>query len=388
MEERIARLQESQMLEHADFLGVEFPSLYMCKSKRGMKREDSKEAYKLPHRLIEKKRRDRINECIGQLKELLPEHLKLTASPPHEPQTGFSPTLGHLEKAVVLELTLKHLTALTAVTEQQHRRIVALQSGQLRNGEQAVRATAPSDVDAFHSGFQTCAREVLQYLSRCENWTSREHRSAQLVEHLSGVCARLVPRPHAKCVPVIQRTHAGELAETDTDTDSGYGGEPERAERECCPRATAAPRVKLELGDEPPSKKLREEPAAVKAEPGGRPDMALLNTLVGLGGVPFGQHAPLCVPFYVLNPAAAAAAAAPYVPVLDKAALEKHLFPGSAFPLFYPGFPALLPGLSAALKAEQSGSEPRSPAPGALVSVPEGAHSPDPGPPLEVKSEP
>uniref|UniRef100_A0A7N5K944 Class E basic helix-loop-helix protein 40 n=1 Tax=Ailuropoda melanoleuca TaxID=9646 RepID=A0A7N5K944_AILME len=66
------------------------------KPRRGLKRgDDSKETYKLPHRLIEKKRRDRINECIAQLKDLLPEHLKLT-------------TLGHLEKAVVLELTLKH----------------------------------------------------------------------------------------------------------------------------------------------------------------------------------------------------------------------------------------------------------------------------------------
>ncbi|KAJ0069929.1 hypothetical protein NL108_016552, partial [Boleophthalmus pectinirostris] len=95
---------------------MDYPSLYMCKSKRGIKREDGgKDAYKLPHRLIEKKRRDRINECIGQLKDLLPEHLKLS-------------TLGHLEKAVVLELTLKHLNALTAVTEQQHQKILALEN--------------------------------------------------------------------------------------------------------------------------------------------------------------------------------------------------------------------------------------------------------------------
>lgn len=41
-------------------------------------------------------------------------------------------TLGHLEKAVVLELTLKHLNALTAVTEQQHQKILALQSGKVQ----------------------------------------------------------------------------------------------------------------------------------------------------------------------------------------------------------------------------------------------------------------
>lgn len=79
------------------------------------------ETYKLPHRLIEKKRRDRINECIAQLKDLLPEHLKLT-------------TLGHLEKAVVLELTLKHVKALTNLIDQQQQKIVALQSG-LQAGE-------------------------------------------------------------------------------------------------------------------------------------------------------------------------------------------------------------------------------------------------------------
>uniref|UniRef100_A0A8C6WHC0 Basic helix-loop-helix family, member e41 n=1 Tax=Neogobius melanostomus TaxID=47308 RepID=A0A8C6WHC0_9GOBI len=145
------------------------------------------------------KRRDRINECIGQLKDLLPEHLKLS-------------TLGHLEKAVVLELTLKHLNALTA------------------------------------TGFQACAKEVLQYLSQFENWTTREQRCLELINHLHKVLAQLQSgapplqhqllssgdaqqdsqKPsdgHANCVPVIQRTQGGELNENDTDTDSGYGGE-------------------------------------------------------------------------------------------------------------------------------------------------------------------
>lgn len=47
-------------------------------------------------------------------------------------------TLGHLEKAVVLELTLKHLKALTALTEQQHQKIIALQNGKSVQGGQAT----------------------------------------------------------------------------------------------------------------------------------------------------------------------------------------------------------------------------------------------------------
>lgn len=38
-------------------------------------------------------------------------------------------TLGHLEKAVVLELTLKHVKTLTSLLEQQQQKILALQNG-------------------------------------------------------------------------------------------------------------------------------------------------------------------------------------------------------------------------------------------------------------------
>lgn len=50
-----------------------------------------------------------------------------------------SQTLGHLEKAVVLELTLKHVKALTNLIEQQQQKIMALQSG-LQAGECSEQA--------------------------------------------------------------------------------------------------------------------------------------------------------------------------------------------------------------------------------------------------------
>lgn len=290
MDEGIPHLQERQLLEHRDFIGLDYPSLYMCKPKRSMKRDDSKDTYKLPHRLIEKKRRDRINECIAQLKDLLPEHLKLT-------------TLGHLEKAVVLELTLKHLKALTALTEQQHQKIIALQ-----NGERSLKSPIQSDLDAFHSGFQTCAKEVLQYLARFESWTPREPRCVQLINHLHAVATQFLPTPQlltqqvplskgtaaptaaapagsgaapcleragqkleplAHCVPVIQRTQpSSELAaaENDTDTDSGYGGEAEaRPDRE---KGKGAGASRVTIKQEPPGE---DSPAPKRMRPQPRP---------------------------------------------------------------------------------------------------------------------
>ncbi|XP_074727455.1 class E basic helix-loop-helix protein 41 [Strix uralensis] len=388
MDEGISRLPERQLLEHRDFIGLDYPSLYMCKPKRGVKRDESKETYKLPHRLIEKKRRDRINECIAQLKDLLPEHLKLT-------------TLGHLEKAVVLELTLKHLKALTALTEQQHQKIIALQ-----NGERSMKSPVQADLDAFHSGFQTCAKEVLQYLSRFESWTPREQRCAQLLGHLHSISSQFLPGPQllspppgplskgssssssssppappcapshkpegqANCVPVIQRTHAAELsAETDTDTDSGYGGDGE-ARPERGPAAAALPALAIKeepSGDEAPPPapkrpKLDRGGSPLPGPPGLaargaeaaaallRPDAALLGSLMALGaggsGAPFGQPAaaPFCLPFYFISPSAAAAYMQPF---LDKGSLEKYLYPAAPIPLLYPGIPAQAAAAAAA----------------------------------------
>ncbi|XP_061679512.1 class E basic helix-loop-helix protein 41 [Syngnathoides biaculeatus] len=362
MDEPRARLQERHFMERADFLGVDYPSLFMCKPKRGIKREDGgKDTYKLPHRLIEKKRRDRINECIGQLKDLLPEHLKLS-------------TLGHLEKAVVLELTLKHLNALTAVTEQQHQKIVALQ-----NGDLSMKSCVHTDADAFHSGFQMCAKEVLQYLSQFEHWTAQEQSSAQLIQHLHKALARvqsgsLVPQQQhdapdghkadnqANCVPVIQRTQGGDLTENDTDTDSGYGGEGGK-DKECEHNNTLqvakGVKIKQEFGDDRPAKKPKMN---WSGNGSGGADVAFVNSLMGLTGV--GQQTPICMPFYFINPSAAAS----YMPLFDKNNMEKGMYPAAAaalsspFPWLYPAqasAAAAFPGLSAHFGASSPCKDPQ-----------------------------
>ncbi|XP_013877425.1 class E basic helix-loop-helix protein 40 [Austrofundulus limnaeus] len=339
-------------MDITDMHRLDFP-IYMCKSRRGAKRGDEcKETYKLPHRLIEKKRRDRINECISQLKDLLPEHLKLT-------------TLGHLEKAVVLELTLKHMKSQNTVLEQQQQTILALQKD-LRFGDRGGDG-AESSEEIFRSGFQLCMKEVVHYLASQE--MSRDPSPSGFISHIQKVAAEMFHHPSGlrpdepalqgsekvkkpigppavsseapakNCVPVIQRTYqhgAGEQSGSDTDTDSGYGGEHDKPKalwsenyrREGDLKAPAAERtagVIKQEGDEPRVKRSRAD--SPEDEVPSVHEVAAPGSYMSFAP----NQPPFCLPFYLIPPSAAAAASAAYLPMLDKC-----WYPGGV-PVMYPG---------------------------------------------------
>ncbi|XP_030061733.1 class E basic helix-loop-helix protein 40 [Microcaecilia unicolor] len=344
--------------------GVDFSHMYQVyKPRRGMKRSDeSKEIYKLPHRLIEKKRRDRINECIAQLKDLLPEHLKLT-------------TLGHLEKAVVLELTLKHVKTLSNVLEQQQQKILTLQSG-IQSGDLPAR-NLETNQEMFRSGFQMCVQEVLKYLAKQET-EGCDVRPSQIISHLQRVASELLQggsgrkqletapklmdckekscslirtaEGHGKnCVPVIQRTFAhssGEQSGSDTDTDSGYGGEPEKSDSRQDTKLAyhmqeRIGNIKLEH-EEPPAKRSRLEPSRDDDDDDTH---FSTNDLIGSSAGFLSSHPqqpPFCFPFYLIPPSATA-----YLPML-----EKCWYPASV-PMLYPGLPTSAAALSGLMNSEK-----------------------------------
>ncbi|XP_013909686.1 PREDICTED: class E basic helix-loop-helix protein 40 isoform X2 [Thamnophis sirtalis] len=355
-------------LDGGDMSGLDFAHMYQVyKPRRGLKRgDDSKETYKLPHRLIEKKRRDRINECIAQLKDLLPEHLKLT-------------TLGHLEKAVVLELTLKHVKALTGLIEQQQQQIIALQKG--LHADELPPRSLESSQEIFRSGFQMCAKEVLQYLAKHEN--AKDLKSSQFMTHLHRMAEALqggisrkpgdatpkltdlkdkspsltkAAEAHGKnCVPVIQRTFAhssGEQSGSDTDTDSGYGGELEKSDSKSDPqyfkkdtelKYTAQERITSikQENEDPPAKRTRMDMSEDE-------DHFSSNVLGSSSSNFLGPHPhqpPLCLPFYVFPPSATA-----YLPKL-----EKCWYPAS-MPILYPSLPTSTAALSGLMNPEKMSS--------------------------------
>ncbi|KAJ1110554.1 hypothetical protein NDU88_007904 [Pleurodeles waltl] len=383
----LAKLSNPTLEKSSPVPGMDFSHMYqLYKPRRGLKRsEDSKDTYKLPHRLIEKKRRDRINECIAQLKDLLPEHLKLT-------------TLGHLEKAVVLELTLKHVKALTNLIEQQQQKIISLQS----NGAQAGDLAQPipdSTQEVFRSGFQVCAKEVLQYLAEQDS-EGNDLESSQLVGHLQRVAADVLhggatwqapkgvksgteqkekPSSLAKaaeghgknCVPVIQRTYAhstGEQSGSDTDTDSGYGGELEKSETTSSQQfyqkespltyhvQERVNHIKKESEDIP-AKRPRKDISEDAGSPFSTSDLMASQGFLG----PNPHQHPLCLPFYLLPPSTAA-----YLPML-----EKCWYPGS-MPMLYPGLSASTAALSGLMGSDKGPSSllmpQRLPSPGSALS--------------------
>ncbi|XP_067658987.1 transcription factor HES-1-A-like [Haliotis asinina] len=105
--------------------------------------------------LMEKKRRARINNCLSQLKTLTLQALKKDSS-----------QFSKLEKADILELTVKHLRNLQ------------------RQQISASMASDTSVMGKYRAGFNECANEVMRYLSTSHD-INGDVRS-QLINHLAN----------------------------------------------------------------------------------------------------------------------------------------------------------------------------------------------------------
>ncbi|XP_020772933.1 transcription factor HES-1-like [Boleophthalmus pectinirostris] len=138
--------------------------------------------------IMEKRRRARINESLGQLKMLILEALKKDTS-----------RHSKLEKADILEMTVKHLRNL------QRLQITA-----------AVHAD-PGLLGKYRAGFSECVGEVTRFLSTCEGVHSEVR--TRLLTHLSSCVSHMYPPvvglssvPPLPSVPLGCKTVAPELS--------------------------------------------------------------------------------------------------------------------------------------------------------------------------------
>ncbi|KAF4073809.1 hypothetical protein AMELA_G00247530 [Ameiurus melas] len=112
--------------------------------------------------IIEKRRRDRINHSLSELRRLVPSAFEKQGS-------------SKLEKAEILQMTVDHLKLLHAMGSK---------------GYFDARALA---VDYRTLGFRECVGEVVRYLGSLEGADSLDPIGARLVSHLSHCASELDP---------------------------------------------------------------------------------------------------------------------------------------------------------------------------------------------------
>ena len=115
--------------------------------------------------LLERKRRARINKCLDNLKDIMVNTLQSEGE-----------SITKLEKADVLELTVKHLRKLK-------------RQNALGLTPQATYA------GRFRAGYSHCAQEVSKFMSQQTTLEIDTHASARLLSHLSGCIHALESMP-------------------------------------------------------------------------------------------------------------------------------------------------------------------------------------------------
>ncbi|XP_066981966.1 uncharacterized protein [Macrobrachium rosenbergii] len=123
--------------------------------------------------LMEKKRRQRINRCLNDLKTLVLEALKKDPS-----------RYSKLEKADILEMTVRHVQALHR-HESANGRMTGFIGG--RNG----RSMGADERAKYRAGFNQCAVEVTRYLSGMAGVPRDLH--SKIVAHLNSISSTFPP---------------------------------------------------------------------------------------------------------------------------------------------------------------------------------------------------
>ncbi|KAM4053808.1 LOW QUALITY PROTEIN: hairy and enhancer of split-related protein HELT [Anomaloglossus baeobatrachus] len=119
----------------------------------------SKERRRTPvsHKVIEKRRRDRINRCLSELGKTVPMALAKQNS-------------GKLEKAEILEMTVQYLRALHAADFPRGR----------------DKDLLSEFANYFHYGYHECMKNLVHYLTTVERMETKDTKYARIVAFLQS----------------------------------------------------------------------------------------------------------------------------------------------------------------------------------------------------------
>ncbi|XP_034935693.1 hairy/enhancer-of-split related with YRPW motif protein 1-like isoform X2 [Chelonus insularis] len=172
----------------------------------------NKEQDPMSHRIIEKRRRDRMNNCLADLSRLIPtEYLKKGR--------------GRVEKTEIIEMAIRHMKYLQGVhQDSKHTSATPVHTHPEDSIDSVSHSTSASTAaEHYRLGFQECLSETMHFLVEAEGFFARDSLCVQLVSHLQQHCEKIVATsdrlgfPHPE-LPVINSTNPSSFVHTSIPT--------------------------------------------------------------------------------------------------------------------------------------------------------------------------
>ncbi|KAI4485769.1 hypothetical protein M0804_006258 [Polistes exclamans] len=155
----------------------------------------------MSHRIIEKRRRDRMNNCLADLSRLIPaEYLKKGR--------------GRVEKTEIIEMAIRHMKHLQGLRQGCYFiyfNVVPLKTKQASvvtpvhahpedsvdsishsAAAAAAAAAASTATEHYRLGFQECLSETMHFLIEVEGFYARDSLCVQLTNHLQQHCEKIL----------------------------------------------------------------------------------------------------------------------------------------------------------------------------------------------------
>ncbi|XP_068223283.1 transcription factor cwo-like isoform X4 [Palaemon carinicauda] len=177
----------------------------------------------LSHRIIEKRRRDRMNNCLADLSRLIPTYYLKKGR-------------GRIEKTEIIEMAIKYMKHLQAHACNQIENC-DVTTKQERTGNQ---------LEQYHMGYQECLSETMQFLVESEGFFSGDSLCVRLMNHLTKHCEKIlnsegyVTRQSGASSSTSSGYHANSSS-TGSSSDGNGNGSTHASEKESAYRSDERP---------------------------------------------------------------------------------------------------------------------------------------------------
>ncbi|KDR16323.1 Hairy/enhancer-of-split related with YRPW motif protein 2 [Zootermopsis nevadensis] len=160
----------------------------------------------MSHRIIEKRRRDRMNNCLADLSRLIPaDYLKKGR--------------GRIEKTEIIEMAIKHMKHLQGHACRQLDSCELAQQQSQEEGVEPHPTGGPIITEHYRLGYQECLSEAMHFLVEVEGFFAGDTLCVQLINHLQKHCDKILKGDRLN----FPRMHHGETTSTSSNS-SGSGG--------------------------------------------------------------------------------------------------------------------------------------------------------------------